>query len=367
MVLEAFQSEVKMSFVKIPNKIHYGSKSITDHYTGIGDDNGTYIFKVPTNESGSQFTHVKLNYWLTYVFTDSEGLTWEDAEHETGGEPCFQASNGWMLYYVPSLSKWIMMQNASWWGYIPRTTAESYTDPDTHVTEYTYNGDIWWEATSLNTMPWNGAVAGTFTFGLDGWSSRYTDLSVYEDVTHTLSGDVGNPKSLLVSGSGPTGIYDDNTYVGFPEWNYTYQSRPTTYITHYGDDDGEWANLTRYRNIRYVDEHYLTTRWSGWVASDILGAPNAETNRGFYATPDEPQVQQNFTLKWYHFVPDDPDDPESDGIIQHDTSWTDDGGVVHQMPDVTVTWVGVQSEYGVHVPLVNINKRIAMAEAAIWR
>ena len=357
-----------MSYMKIPNKVFFGSASFVDHYVGEDDDYGGYLFKI--NLGGGDFTHVKTSGFIQYELSDSTGLTWQSTQgygmcQEVGGEPVFFSGN-WKLYYVPSLAKWIMMENPPWIGYIPRTTASFYTDPDTGVTEYTYEGDIWWESSSLKTTPWNGELAGNFIFGMDGWSSRYPDLSTYEGITHSLSGDVANKVATVLSGSGPTGMYSDGSWIGFPEWYYTYNGT-NTYITKYGSGDSQYTNLQKYNRLRYLDGHYLTTRWTGWVATNILGAPNAYTNKGFYATTTEPEVTQNFTLQWYHFVPDDPDDPDSDGVIQHDSSWTDDDGVVHNMPDITVTWDRIRDAWSVHVSQNRIVKKVAFCEAAIWR
>lgn len=356
-----------MSYRKIPAKIIYGSKSIQDYYEGFDGDSGYYLFQVKDPQGGTPW--IMTESFLSFSFTDSAGTIsglYRIGDYD--GEPSYTStSGGWMLYYVASMGKWILMQNAPYYGYIPRTTAEADTDYDTGVTTYTYTGDIWWEATSFDTMPYNGATAGTFNFALTSWQSTYTNLSQYASIVHTFTGDVSSTYyKKIISGSGPAGVYEGGRVVGISEWTFTWKSR-TQRIIKYGDDYREWMNLTRYRNIRYVEDHYLNTRWTGWVAESTLGAPNADPEKGFYAVESEPIPTNNFTLKWFHFVPDDPDDPDSDGDIVQEDSWTDKDGVVHQMPNITVTWDDVKSYNTTNINKLRILGKVPVCEVAIWR
>lgn len=361
-----------MSFIKIPNRIHYGSKSIEDYYRGVSENYGEYLYKIPTGTD--TFKYVKTQSLLSFTFTDSyQNWEFQYTGYDCGGEPVFGYGSNWRykIYFIPSWSKWILIENAPWIGYIPRSTAEQDTDPDTHQTTYTYTGDIWWESSTFNTMPYDNAVAGTFTFGLSSWVSRFPDLAQYDNITHTITGDVTAPVAKLVSGYGPTGKYDDGTFVGFPEWRYTHNNG-YKYIVKYGDRYSDWRNLERYRNLRYVDDKSLSTTWTGWVATEIMGEPNANPTGGFYAyvgsNPiDPPDIENDITFQWYHFVPDDPDDPESYGVLQHDAYWEDEDGNRHNMPDIVASWRGIMNEHSVHIGLSKIVSKICMGEAAIWR
>ena len=340
-----------MAFVKVPSKIIYGSKSFTDFYYGDG-----YIFDI--RDSNNQHVWIMTNSFLSYSLSGDMG-TLDYAGEQYGGEPCF-SGNGWKLYYCPSMSKWILTQNAPWWGYVPKTRIDAYYDTDLSSYEYDYEGDLWWESTSLNTTPFEGAEAGTFTFGVK-WSDEW-GLSNYTSVEYRLSGDVGIPYSKLSAGSGPCGVYENGKYVGYPQWHYTLDNL-TRYVVKYGDDS--WYGL-EYINIRYIDDERLDTRWRGYLAVEY-GFPNLDTNRGWYAILTEPVVGSDFTLVFFHWVWNNPDDHDEGGEIVQESSWEDAEGVTHSKPDITVSWDDVKTQNNVAVDKAKLLTKVDMFEAAIWR
>ncbi len=349
-----------MAFVRIPSKIIYGSKSFVDFYYGYGDvDRGNYIFKVPL-ESGSSDSYIMTNSFLKYKLSGEMGEL-PYAEQQYGGEPCFEGS-GWKCYYCPAWGKWILTQNAPWWGYIPRTTVDTSYDTATSAYEYDYNGDLWWESTSLNITPISGVVAGTFTFGIDASTANRYGLSDEADTTYEMQGGIANTYSKLVSGSGPCGTYDNGKYVGYPQWNYTL-NLVTGHIVKYGDD--KWYGL-QYENIRYIGDERLDTRWKGYVLVEY-GFPNLDTERGWYATINEPEIGSNITLNFFHWVWDNPDDHDEGGSVVQESSWTDPEGHTYSRPDITASWDEVKDQYSVDVERTKLITKIDMVEAAIWR
>ena len=357
-----------MGFMHIPSRLHYGSKDIVDFYEGVGNDSGYWLFKMPNDKYIMRYGE------LSFTFTDTSSSPIDNLQYagvEVGGEPGYQGPNGtWKMYYVPSFAKWIIIRNAPYWGYIPSASAYADSDYDTGVTTFTYTGDLWWECSTINTMPYDGQTVGNFTFALRGYTSDYPDLQQYANMTHNLTGDISQPYYKIKSGNGPTGVYDNDKYVGYPEWIYRYNGT-NKYLTHYGDSNYDWQGLQRY-SINRIEGRDLNDSWTGWVAIDTLGAPNADTTKGFYAwigdnPRNPPEPESDITFKWYHFVPDDPDDPESAGDIVQDNSYVDDRGVSHSMPDIEVTWRKYTTPVSTHVPRLRIIGKLAMCEAAIWR
>lgn len=352
-----------MGFVKMPNKIIYGSKSFVDFYKWVGDDSnwngGSYIFNV----NGEW---VMTDSFLKFKFIGDNGLgTLNYAGQEYGGEPCFEG-NGWKCYFCPSMGKWILTQNAPWFGYIPKTKVTTYYDVDDGYS-YDYDGDLWWEASSVNTTPYgDDDDVGTFEFGIDSSKAADYGLTQYSSITYTLTGDIDNYNVWKhLSGVAPCGTYQGDLYVGYPTWTYTGKNNATHYILKYGSD--KWYNL-QYVRTRYIDEEYLSTRYTDYVAPEF-GMPNLDTERGWYATGSTtpPTPQNNFTLHWFHWVWTDPDDHDQGGSIVQETSWTDDDDVVHPMPDKTVSWERIRGLSELSIANGNVLTAIDMVEAAIWR
>ena len=351
-----------MAFVKIPSKIIYGSKSFTDFYYGYGDsgDRGNYIFQV--KDSNNNTVYIMTDGFLKYELSGDNNLgTLEYADQQYGGEPCFIGGN-WKCYYCPSKEKWILTQNAPWFGYIPKTTVDTYYDTDISAYEYNYEGDIWWEAGSLNTTPFEGQEAGRFTFGIGSSTAAEYGLSQYSDITYILTGGVANTYSKLSSGNGPCGVYENGRYVGYPTWSYP-KGSSTSYVVKYGYN--KWYNL-EYVNIRRIDDEYLDSRWRGYLAVEF-GQPNLDTDRGWYATLTQPTVGSDFTLHFFHWVWTDPDDHEQGGSIVQEDSYTDPEGETISKPDITVSWDSIRNQYTVPISGGKLLTVIDMVEAAIWR
>lgn len=349
-----------MAFRQIPAKVSYGDQAITDYYEGVGVETGLYLFQV---RDGNRDVYVMTTQFLDFELTDggSTGLPRFVRTGEYGGKACFAGLQDWLIYYLPSRQKWILTQAAPAVGYIPSTAATASYNESTGNIVYTYAGDIWWEAdpSSVNTMPYDGAEFGTFTFPLSGYVSQFPSLAPYASTTYRIVGDVAGAKYKLSSGDGPYGLYGNNMFVGIPEWSYT--ADDLVWISQYPAN--EYVNLEEY-SIRQV-EGIQVPLWQGLVAT-ALGAPNADTTRGWYATTDKPPAQ-DWPLKWYHFVPTYPETPELGGVVRHDEGWEDEGGEFHPMPDITVTWAGVKSLDDAHISVARGKDRVYMAEAAIWR
>lgn len=347
-----------MAFVKIPSKIIYGSKSFVDFYYGYGnEDSGNYIFEI----TGSGYrTFLMTNGFVRFELSGNMGSLGYSSQ-QYGGEPCFEGS-GWKCYFCPSLDKWILMQDAPWYGYIPRTTVNTYYNTDTSAYEYDYRGDLWWESASLNTTPVSGEVAGTFTFGFDASTAARYGLSTEAETTYEITGGIVNAIGELTSGTGPCGTYSNGKYVGYPQWSYTLNDL-NQYIVKYGDD--KWYGL-QYESILYIEDERLDTRWRGYVATEY-GFPNLDTNRGWYATLSEPTVGNDITLNFFHWVWDDPEDHDEGGSIVQESSWTDAEGHTFSRPDITASWDDIQDQYSVGVDRTKLLTRIDMGEAAIWR
>lgn len=348
-----------MGFVSIPSKIIYGSKSFTDFYKWIGDSSGfnggDHIFYINNQ-------YVMTNGFISFEFTGDNSLgTLAYAGTQYGGEPCF-SGNGWKLYYCPTKGKWILMQNAPFYGYVPKTQVRvTYYDGDY---EYDYRGDIWWESSTINTTPFgNNTAVGTFTFGIDSTTASEWGLTQYSSVTYTLTGDISNQYWMHLTGVGPCGTYEDGIWVGFPTWTYLTSDNQTKYVIKSGDS--KWFNL-QYINTRYIEDERLSTRWRGYIIPDF-GRPNLDTERGWYATLTEPEVESNFTMNWYHWVWNDPEDHDEGGSIVQESSWTDSEGNTHSMPDKTITWDSIRNDVNLPIAKGNILTVIDMAEAAIWR
>lgn len=350
-----------MGFAKIPSKVIYGSKSFVDFYKFVGDDDdwsgGDYIFYINGD-------YVMTQGFIKFKFTGDNGLGDLEYDNEQyGGEPCFTGGSSWKLYYCPSRGKWILTQNAPFYGYMPKTDVRvTYYDGNY---EYDYRGDLWWESSTLNTTPYgDNKTGGTFTFGIDSSTASEWGLTQYSSITYTLAGDIGNYQYWKrLSGSGACGLYEGNFYVGYPTWTYLTNTQQTRYVVKYGTS--KWYNL-EYINTRYIDDEYLRTRWRGYIIPEF-GRPNLDTERGWYATQTEPTAGSNFTLQWYHWVWTDPDDHDEGGSVVQESSWTDDDDVVHPMPDKTITWKEVADTTSLPIPKGNIMTVIDVAEAAIWR
>ena len=349
-----------MGFVKVPSKVIYGSKSFVDFYKWVGDgtdwEGGGYIFNINGD-------WVMTDSFIKFKFIGDNSLgTLTYADEQYGGEPCFEG-NGWKCYYCPTKGKWILTQNAPWFGYVPKTEVRvSYYDGDY---EYDYRGDLWWEASTINTTPYGDNTAvGTFTFGIPSAIAAEWDLTQYSSITYTLTGDIDNYQHWNhLSGYAPCGTYEGGFWVGYPTWTFTGADSRTKYVVKYGGD--KWFDL-QYINTRYIDDEYLSTRWRGFIIPE-LGRPNLDTERGWYATPDEPVAESDFTMQWYHWVWNDPEDHDEGGSVVQESSWTDPEGVVHNMPDKTITWDSIRDLTGLPIARGLIMTHVDMAEVAIWR
>ena len=351
-----------MGFAKIPAKVIYGSKSFVDFYKWVGETDydfpgGDYIFNINGD-------WVMTQGFIKFKFTGDNSLGDLEYDNEQyGGEPCFTGGSSWKLYYCPSRGKWILTQNAPFYGYMPKTDVRvTYYDGNY---EYDYRGDLWWESSTLNTTPYgDNTTGGTFTFGIDSNLASEWGLSQYSDITYTLSGDIGNYQYWKkLSGYGVCGTYQGNIYVGYPVWTYQNNNNQTRYVVKYGTN--KWYNI-EYIRTRYIDDEYLPSRWMGYVIPDF-GRPNLDTERGWYACQNLPTINSNFTMQWYHWVWNDPDDHDEGGSVVQESSWTDSEGVVHPMPDKTITWSEIADTTSLPISKGNVMTSIYMSEAAIWR
>lgn len=352
-----------MAFVRIPQKTVYGSQALTEMWE---DEYGHYLFQLKKNGDD---VWVMTPSYPTWRLTDENGHLQPMTQlGQVNGETRWRETNGWNLYYVPSMAKWVIIRNPPYEGYVPSTAATASTDPDTGTTTYEYQGDVWFECQTIDTMPYDGSDVGTFTLAaaLSGSANLYPQLAPYANWTIHLVGTTYPAAVERTDGSGdgrsgPQGVYGD-TFVGFPEWSYTWAGK-TKYVSEYA-----YRNFTGLRRVstRSVDDRNLTDRFTGWVAEDTIG-PITVAPHGFYASLAQPPIESNFTLQWYHFVPDDPEDEESPGNMVHATSWIDDEGVEHQTPDITCTWLGVMGLARAHVSKARRTVRRSVTEAAIWR
>lgn len=346
-----------MGFYYSPSKMKFGNVNLTDFWVGTDSHSDKYIIRLNNQV-------IMVDYALRWTLTSQKTGDLGTDEGDCGGQPVFSNSNGWHIYYCVYKQKWILIQNPRYVGYIPQTSViyDSYND------EYDYNGDVWWETSSLKTTPLKaagsetGEVVGTFILGPP---SYYPSLE-NEDTEIEFTGDLTNTYYRRTEGTAfPYGTYENGIYVGYPLWTADVNGEDHNIVK--CSSEYSWVNLLRV-NMHSVDGHYLYSRYIGWVCPSICGGFNGNTARGFYATPDKPEIGQDFILSWYHFVPEDPDDPESWGDIVQEDSYTDDEGVTHYHPKYTAVWQEIlYTDPTNYVPLAETTTFANVAEIAIWR
>lgn len=267
-----------------------------------------------------------IRFQLSSVETD---ILYMSEHGDINGWP-YYTNNDWNLWYQ---NGWILSKKSEGpdLGFPP---VDSYTY-NTTISAYVYSGSVYYMQYGTFSP---GQLSGSYTF------KKNTDTSVVitldamwpDSFNKRLSGEVGEP----------VGKYEGGYTVGFHHWEATVGSGRNEKKYHiYKVASSTYSNITFF-NKTDMDGIKLQSRLRGYFHNG-LGSPNIDTNVGFYfhegtSSGGKPTDEEDYVMKWGHYVPDTPEEGETlsyDGHIEFTTEYE---GESH--PDITFVYQGLVEE-----------------------
>lgn len=327
-----------MGWLKSDAVMRWGGKAFTPIY--VNTVATAIALEIP--QSGYSDYVVVENDLVFQVTSQETGTLTSSTGGDVNGLPYF-TNNDWRLWYDGNLDKWILSDSS---GPVLGETPLHTESWDSTQGAYVYDGDEYYTASTFNYACLVG-TAGTFTKNTD--SSTITLTASWPSNIHVrLSGTSGQ----IV---GEYGTNQHKYWIGFESWKTTQDG--DDYYIYDLNDANRYIHLFPF-NRNTLNGKTLSASLQG-IYHDAFGIPNIDTDKGFYfhAGTAYPRVNQSYTLKWCHYVPDE--GQAYDGHIEYATEY---GGISH--PDITFTYNGLVEK--ADNDIYN-HGYIYMADASVWR